>query len=108
MKFESYTPVNNIYLLETDTPKIKETEYQKSEGGIFIGRENIVEAAKYIGTIVKKGPKCNNFKIGDVINYYPDSGLEHTFDDKTNKYVLIKDENFLGKIVNNFNEDESC
>ena len=79
--YDNYNPVNNIYLLETDTPKILETEYTKSDGGIFLGRENVVETSKYLGTVVKKGPKCEDFNIGDKINFYPDTGLEHTFDD---------------------------
>lgn len=95
--FSKYEPVNDIYLLETDTPKVPKDDLETTETGLIIGRKSIVESRKILGRIVKKGPNCSDdYKIGDVINFYPEAGLDIVFKDKDNKYLLMGDEKFLG------------
>lgn len=99
LKLSKYNPVNDIYLLETDTPKIKNEAYDATSSGILIAKKSVVESRKIIGKIVKKGPKCSDdFQIGDIINYYPDAGLDIVFVDSDKKHILIGAEKFLGVI----------
>jgi len=100
LKLSEYNPVNDIYLLEIDSPKIKDSDFDKSSTGIFIQQSSVVDSRAIMGTIKKMGPKCDyeSYNIGNIINYYPNSGTDVVFADEDNKYILIEDKFFLGYI----------
>lgn len=96
---EKFNPVNDIFLLETETPKVAKTDYDKTESGIFLTRTSVVDSRAILGRISKMGPDCSkSYKVGDIINYYPEAGLDIVFEDKDNKFILIGEEKFLGTI----------
>jgi hypothetical protein len=101
LNLSEYEPVNDIYLLEIDSPKVKESEFDQTTTGIFIQSTSVVDSIAIMGTIKKMGPNCNrqDYKVGDIINYYPEAGLDIIFEDEDNKFILIGDEKFLGKLT---------
>lgn len=100
IKHEKFQPVNDIFLLEVDSPKVKETDYEKSDSGIFIARSSIIDSRDVMGRISKMGPDCSDkYKVGQMIQFYPEAGLDIVFEDKDNKFILIGEEKFLGTIA---------
>lgn len=99
IKHSKFHPVNDIFLLEVDSPKVPETDYDSTESGIFLQRKSVVDSRAILGRISKMGPDCSDkYKVGQLINYYPEAGLDLIFEDQENKFILIGEEKFLGVI----------
>ena len=101
LKLKGYKPTGDIYLLELSVSKIKDSDFDKSATGIFIQQSSVVDSREVTGTIKKMGPKCDyeSYEVGDIIHYDITAGLDIVFEDESNKYILIGDEKFLGRIT---------
>jgi len=99
LKLSNYEPVNDLFLLETETPKVHRDDFESTSTGIIISKKNIVESRAVLGKIVKMGPKANkDFKVGDIINFYQNAGIDILFEDSDKVHLIIGEEKFLGKI----------
>lgn len=99
IKLSTYNPVNDLFLLETESLKDKKEDFETTTTGIIVQKKSIIESREVMGKIVKMGPNANkDYKIGDTINFYANAGIDIIFSDSDKIHLIIGEEKFLGVI----------